>query len=74
MTGYRGIEFTCVDCGAHVQAAIAVDAEPSCRCALCFNLPGWWENARLRELFTRGDPDRRIALDLRFGACDADAA
>lgn len=73
MSLYRVIEFTCVDCGAHVTAAIADATDPSHRCAVCSALPGWWDNPRLRELFTRGDPERRAAIEARYGVSHAAA-
>ena len=40
-------EFDCAECGNCV-----VSFEPAAYlCALCIHLPGWWQVARLRQIF-----------------------
>lgn len=46
-------EFTCVECGRLIISIQTWRPEP-CLCGLCLHMPGWHEDARLRELL---DPD-----------------
>lgn len=63
MSEVRHLEFTCTGCGTHVVSAIAGDERHRGVCALCANMPGWPDDPRLRELFTRGNPQRRAFLE-----------
>lgn len=42
-------EFDCAECGSHVfvfARNVGINL-----CAHCLHLPGWWQDARLRQLF-----------------------
>jgi hypothetical protein len=61
------IEFTCVECGAHVVDIVGFTEDKPKLCCICLAMPGWIGDPTLRAYFEK-DPDRREALAARHAA------
>lgn len=61
------IEFTCVECGAYVVDIGATQLRDPPICCLCLWLPGWTYDPQLIRIFCAHDPDRRQALEAKYG-------